>query len=291
MCRLIVPLFVELGNAFFPSVFPLGMMMSTVHIHACMLIVHSIQTIDILPIPLYTHGLMIGIGVVMAYLLAYRRLKRLQGLSFATLDYTVLVAVLGGLVGARVFYVVLNHRLYGSIVEMLKIWEGGLVSFGGIIGGVFCGLLFLHRKRENIWKWADALVPYFFFGWGVARIGDFLSWSEIGTPTALPFGVAVDGDVPRHAAQLYTTIVMIVFFFVFRFLYKRWSEKPGLVASVAVLAYGVFRFLIEFIRDYPDNEYPFFYRYFAQIMSALFIAVGVFLLLRWEKRIRQNVRS
>jgi len=249
-----------------------------------MIIFHSIPTLSFLPFSVYTHGLLIGFGVVIGYILAHFRLKRYHDFQEIILDGTVFASILGGLFGARLLYVTLNYQNYDSIVEILKIWEGGLVSFGGLIGGAFTGILYLRYKKQNVWKWADFLGPYLILGWGIARIGDFLSWGEFGTPTGLPWGVAVDGDIPRHPTQIYTTILFILFFFIFRNLYQSWKKYQGKLASVILIVYGVFRFLIELIRDYPHNEYPFFYRYFAQIMSVVFIVLGVGLYLYCRKK-------
>lgn len=251
----------------------------------------SIPVLEFLPFPIYTHGLMIGIGVVTGYLLAHFCLKKEKEFQEIILDGFVLAMILGGILGARILYVALNYQLYDSVLEIFKIWEGGLVSFGGLIGGAISGILFLRIKKENIWKWTDFLLPYLFLGWGIARIGDFFSWGEFGTPTGLPWGVAVDGDVARHPTQLYTTVIMVGLFFLFRWLYNKYRDSLGKITALSVMTYGVFRFLIEFIRDYPDSEYPFFYRYFAQIVSAGFIVVGVGVYLYCRKKLWKSKRG
>lgn len=245
-----------------------------------------IVTFPLGPLTIYVHGLMMGIGMLVAYFLIHREVK--QGadnrLQVELVDAMVLWAVVGGMIGARLLYVSLNYHLYDNIIEVFKIWEGGIVSFGGFIGGMVAVLLYLRYKKAPIGAWTDLLTPYLWLGLAIGRIGDFLSWAEIGSGTSLPWGIVVAGDVPRHPAQIYSTIVLLLITWWLLWLRKEKKLFSGGVALAGFAVYGLFRFLIEYIRDYPGSEYLFFYRDFAQIVSGLFVVLagGLFVVL-WKK--------
>ncbi len=232
-----------------------------------------IEYIEIGPLSISTHSLLIAIGILIAYLLWYKQVEK-NNLSKNIAENVVLVGVLGGILGARLLYVLLNLQLYANIIDIAKIWEGGLVSFGGMIGGVLAAIGYILYKKQSVMPWLNNVMPYLLLGWGIGRLGDFLSWSEIGTPTSVPWAITAQGDIPRHPAQLYSTIILISVFFLLRWLATKpaWKQR---IWSVGLIMYGTFRFLIEIIRDYPDSEYIFSYRSFAQLISLFLVGLGV----------------
>lgn len=233
------------------------------------------------PIAIYTHGLMIAVGILVGYFLMRQEVRRRPEFSLELFDSAVFWSVLSGIIGARLLYVALNYHLYSNVADVLKLWEGGMISFGGLIGGfgaaaVYFKLKIKSQKSGSILTWLDMGTPYVFLGWGIARIGDFLSWSEIGSVTSLPWGIVVGTDSPRHPAQLYSTVAFTGMFFLYKWL-SRQKQLVGFVFSAGVIGYGVIRFLTEFVRDYPDSEYRFAYGTFAQAMSLGLVILGIIL--------------
>lgn len=233
------------------------------------------------PVEISTHGLMIAVGILLAYILTMREAKKLS-FDPNSIDDIALWAVVGGVVGSRLLYVILNPQYYANVIDIFKIWEGGLVSFGGLIGGFLAVFGYLQYKKISFLSVADILAPYVLLGWGIARIGDFVSWSfgEFGTPTDLPWAVQIDNDLPRHPNQLYTFVILVVGFAIIRILQKKQSKLKkfnGYYFCIAGLYYFIHRFFIEFVRDYPGNESIIFYRNFAQLVSVAFIIIFVIL--------------
>ncbi len=241
-----------------------------------MLFYEPFNAFHIGPLTLYTHGLMIGLGVIVAYLLLAQHVKKIGTEDDQKLlDTLILWGFLGGFLGARILYVVLNIHLYESFIDALRIWEGGLVSFGGMLGGILAGYIYLKIKKEPLMKWLDIATPYMLIGWAIGRVGSLLTWGTIGTESALPWAFKVGEDVARHPVQAYHTIVLIVLFIILVKLQKTFKDQKGKLTALAMMFYGAQRFFLEFFRDYPNNEYPFYYRNFAQIMSVLLIVGGL----------------
>ena len=122
--------------------------------------------------------------------LALRESRRLH-LDEDRVVTVVLVALVAGVLGARMLYV-LEHvsefrREWGSV---LALWQGGLTLYGGLVAGVFGGLLAARRLGLPVWVTADALAPSLAFGGAIGRVGCFLNGCCYGRPTRLPWGVS-----------------------------------------------------------------------------------------------------
>lgn len=250
-----------------------------------MITFQPIEFIHLGPVAVSTHSLLMVIGIAVAYW----RLKvfaRNQKLSTDILDSAVWWGVLGGIISARGLYVLLNIQLYTSIIDVFKVWEGGLVSFGGLLGGLGAAIIFLKRKKQPIIRWLDGGMLYILLGWAIGRIGDLISWGEIGSPTTLPWGLIVNGDVPRHPAQLYETILLLIGFGIIKLLHQKgYLQKPGTLFAASLTFYGFNRFIIELVRDYPNSEYLFSYNHFAQLISASLFTFGLIVYFISKKRL------
>ncbi|HED04706.1 MAG TPA: prolipoprotein diacylglyceryl transferase [Candidatus Fraserbacteria bacterium] len=230
-----------------------------------------IRQIMLGPLTVRTFGTLVAIGFAVAYVAARRDIRR-HKLDVAAFESLFLWMVLGGLVGARLLYVALNFDLYSNPIDILKVWEGGLVSYGGLLGGATAAWLYIRRKRLAFWLYADRIAPFIFLGWSFGRLGDFISGQLVGVPSDLPWAVQTAGDLPRHPVQIYAALLLFSLFLIVRglqrYLTRRQLKLPrGSIALAALGFYGIYRFLIEFLRDYPNSEYLFEYRTFSQGVS------------------------
>lgn len=241
-------------------------------------------------LPISTHGLMFAIALLVANFIARREVRR-RGWDVDIFDSAIFCGAIGGFIGTRLLYVIVNFHLYRDDVwGIFRVWEGGLISFGGLIGGVLTAVWYLHHKKIFVLPWLDMATPYIFLGWGIGRIGNFLPWEIIGTPTSLPWGIVVSNDVPRHPVQLYSSLGLLIIAGIIGALKKRFTFVHGMWFGIGMIAYGLFRFAIEFLRDYETSEYVINYRTFAQTLSLVLILYGIGFIL-WQTRNRKHIEK
>jgi len=213
-----------------------------------MIAYNPIHYFELGPIKIYSFGLMFAIGVAVAAFLSYKTAKKYDLDGKKILDALVYILV-GALVGARLVYFLLYYYQFSSPVEFFYIWEGGLASHGGFIGGFLSFYLFSKKHKINFWKYADLLAPYIALALAIVRIGCFINWDDYGKYTSLPWGISAEGDFPRHPAQIYH---IISDFMVFLILYKIKDKKrfDGQIFLLLVILYSIGRFIVDFFRDY-----------------------------------------
>jgi phosphatidylglycerol:prolipoprotein diacylglycerol transferase len=225
-----------------------------------------------------THGVLIAFGFVLAEILARRSAKK-KGLDLDTVDNAAIVAVIAGLLGARIAYILAFGRDMG-FVQMLKIWEGGLSSHGGWIIGVAAGLLYVKYKKIDVRAFADAVLPYMLIGWAVGRIGCFLNWDSYGSITGSWLSVVVYGEA-RYPTQLFETVGYLAAFLLLRRLSagKIFSAlRQGSTASAAIFLFALVRFDVDFLRgDDPS------YLLFSRIVTVAAM-IGAVAFVFWPKR-------
>lgn len=249
-----------------------------------MITFYPVTSFSLLGLSISVHGLFMALGALTGWIAA-RRPAREIGLDPTILENAVTVAVVSGIVGARIGYVVLFGRDM-PLFQMLAIWEGGLVSHAGYLFGAAACIAYLKRKRQPVAIWADILAPSVVLGWAVGRIGDFLSWGEFGIPSSLPWAVSAFGTA-RHPTQMYESLAYLSVFLLTYFLGKKrgWATSPGMAAAFATLGFGLSRFAIDFLRADPAG-----YRIVSQSVSLAIVCASLIALKR-IRRSRASARS
>ncbi len=211
--------------------------------------------LDLGPLTLQTFGIMFALGFVAAGALVARRLKEL-GKSVDWAYEMIFAALIGGVVGARIDYLIEN---FDSVSDDLfsNIFSGsGLVWFGGAIGGALGVILWARWRRMLNLTLLDICAPGLAIGYAVGRIGCQLSGDgDYGIPWDGPWAMAypdgvVPTDVPVHPTPIYETLVMgLVAYVLWRL---RDSLRPGLLFALYLVFAGSERFVVEFIRRNDD---------------------------------------
>ncbi len=257
------------------------------------------------PFTIYSYGVMLALAFIIGTLFAERRARK-QGYpkdSIVDLSLWILVSSVSG---ARLLFVLINWDYYrNNILESFKIWEGGLVYYGGLIAGFLAAVFYLQRKRLALWRTADILAPSLALGEAIGRIGCFLngccygSVSEkggvcfpgAGDPPVfvqqLRDGLLLPGaahSLPVIPAQLYASAGSLMIFFI---LLKAARLKifDGFLFWLFILLYSFARFVIEGIRYYESNFFLFGTITISQGISVLLAgAAGLFLFRGFQKR-------
>lgn len=207
--------------------------------------------LDIGPVTLQTFGIMFAVAFIAAGVLVARRLQELD----KPVDWAyelIFAGLVGGIVGARVDFVIQNYDAVND--DLLgNIFSGsGLVWYGGLIGGAIGVVLWARWRRMLNLGLLDLSAPGLAIGYAVGRIGCQVSGDG-------DYGIAWDGpwamsypegtvptDVPVHPTPIYETLAMgLVTYALWRL---RASFRPGLLFALYLLLAGVERFLVEFIR-------------------------------------------
>jgi phosphatidylglycerol:prolipoprotein diacylglycerol transferase len=235
-------------------------------------------------VPPYSFLLWFGIGVGVLVAL---RLGRRAGLDDRDVLFPAAWAVGVALVGARLFSVLFDGSLQSYLRRPLRVfefWNGGLVYYGGLLGGMAGAWWGARRRGIAYLDLADLFAPAVTVGLGFGRIGCLLSGCCYGAPTDFPIAMTYTNPAshvgplgePLHAAPLYEAVAA---FAIGIWLVRRYPRRKyaGDVLSMALLLYAPARFAIEFLRADSRGS-------LAAISTSQWISVGLFALGLWLRR-------
>ncbi len=246
------------------------------------------------PLQVRWYGLMYLLGFVAGWALGRYRAKRPgSGWTAEQVDDLVFYIALGVILGGRVGYILFYG--FGSFLHnpltLFRIWEGGMSFHGGFLGVLLAMALFARKYGRGFWPTVDFIAPLIAPGILFGRLGNFINGELWGRVTDLPWGMVFrqTGDgLPRHPSQLYEAALEGVALFVIVWLFSAKPRPTMAVSGVFALAYGIFRFLVEFVRQ-PDPQLgylAFGWLTMGQVLSLPLIAVGAVLLsLAYRRRV------
>ena len=207
------------------------------------------------PLTIHTYGVLVAAGFLLGLGLAVKQARK-EGIppnKIADLGFYIL---LSALIGSRLFYVIVNASHYmRNPLDVFKVWEGGLVFYGGLLFTVPMVLWYVKKNDLGVWSIADLFAPSLAIGHAIGRIGCFYSGCCYGKPAeGLPWAVtftdpqclALTG-VPLHPTQLYESLGEFTIFFALIILRGHKTFK-GQLFMIYLILYSVLRFIVEFFR-------------------------------------------
>lgn len=210
----------------------------------------KITHIPLGPITIQAWGLMVAIGVLAGLWVARLEAKR-RKVSYDLVFDALFGMVVSGVVGSRLIYVLLFWRNFTEAPwRAFYIWEGGMVFLGGFLVAVAFLVWFVRRHKLGFWRMADLFAPSLALGLFFGRIGCFLIGDHIGSPMgcSCAWGSVLNGETQRrHEPSLYLMISNLLLFVLLWNLRTR-LKKPGQLAMVFFIWYGVMRFILDFFR-------------------------------------------
>lgn len=243
------------------------------------------------PFTLHTYGLLVALGFIIGIALAVHLGKKEGVPKEKILDigfYTIIAAI----VGSRLFFVIVEYKYFiKNPLEIIKIWEGGLVFYGGVFLAVPVLLWYFRKNNFPVWKTLDLFTPSLSIGHVLGRIGCFCAGCCHGKPTDVPWAVtfkdphslAVLG-IPLHPTQLYESAAEFIVF-TFLLILRKHKKFDGQIFWTYMLLYSIVRFIIEFFRG--DRIRGFIYNGFSiaqGISVGLFLVAIIFILLHRRRK-------
>lgn len=238
----------------------------------------SIKNIDI-----YWYAVCIVFGITMSLILASKT-KENFGIDFEDLLEIIVYALILGIIGARLYYVIFKLEYYlSNPTEILNIRDGGLAIYGGIITGIILIYIICKHKKINTMDLFDYICPYVALSQAIGRFGNFFNVEAYGIETNIFTRMGINsnaGYIEVHPCFLYEFIACIIIFFILRIFQKKRMFK-GQIFSWYLILYGICRFFIERIRI---DSLMLFNLKISQIISILFVILGIVIVQKCRKK-------
>lgn len=241
------------------------------------------------PFTVRTYGLAMAASFLLAFYLAARRSPRIRIDPELVLD-SFLPIFLGSILGARMLYIITDFRTFiESPIEMFKMWKGGLVWYGGFLGGMIGAYVFMRARKFSFWKMMDFMAPYAGLGYAIHRtFGCFLGYGCcFGRPSDLPFPFGYEFPAGSPASQywtpapysairvfpsqLYEAATGLTIMAVLMILRRR-PYRIGQQSAIFLWIYSTFRFGFEFLRGDADRGF------IGPLSTSQLISIPLFLL-------------
>lgn len=238
-------------------------------------------------IKIYWYSIMILLGIFIGGSLIIKESKRFK----IPEDYIVnmiLYTIIFGIIGARLYYVIFNWDYYGTnIIDIFKVWEGGLAIHGGILFGLITIIIYTKKYNVKTLRMLDIIVVGLIIGQAIGRWGNFFNGEAHGAATTLEFlnslhlpkfiinGMHING-VYYHPTFLYESLWNLIGFIVLLLFRKRYYNKIGQTTGLYLIWYGIGRFFIEGMRT---DSLMFGSFRMAQIISILFVIIGLIIII------------
>lgn len=224
------------------------------------------------PLGIRSYGLMLALAFITGMLMLRRELVR-KKLEPQVADSIILAGAVGGIVGAKLY-----SAMQDGAIEIAELFStSGLVWYGGLIGGTAAALFTIYKSPNPILPTLDAIGPLLLLGYGIGRVGCFLSGDgDYGQASDLPWAMAfpngtVPTEVPVHPTPIYETVMSCIGFGLLWRIRKQQERIPGRMFGVSLSLAGLERFLAEFWRLNPRGLFGLTT---AQFTSILMVAIG-----------------
>ena len=196
------------------------------------------------------------------------------------IGYIVIGIILGGRLGYVFFY---NPIFYfENILEIFKLWKGGMSFHGGLVGVILSIYVFAKRKDLNFKVYFDTISCVAPIGIFFGRIANFINSELYGMPTEKPWGVIFPNidNIPRHPSQIYEALLEgLILFFILNYLLRKKIFNHGSISFLFLILYGIFRIISEQFR-LPDEHigYIFGNLSMGSVLSIIMIFFGTLFL-------------
>ena len=234
-------------------------------------------------ISIHWYSIILFIAILIGSNLAIKEAKK-HGFEEDFMVNLLFLGVIFGIIGARLYYVVFNFDYYkDNLLEIFKVWNGGLAIHGGIIAGLICIAVICYKKKVNLLKILDYLVVGLIIAQAIGRWGNFFNGEAHGPITTLAYleslnlpqfiidGMYIGGNyyIPTF---LYESVWCLIGFVIMLVLRRKKFMKVGYLTSFYLIWYGIERFFVEGMRT---DSLMFLSLKVAQLVSLLMVIIGI----------------
>jgi phosphatidylglycerol---prolipoprotein diacylglyceryl transferase len=210
------------------------------------------------PFALRSYGVILALSFALGLWLSAREAKR-SGLDPAVVHDFAFYALLGGVAGARLYYVVFSNPAYflQKPWEIVAVWHGGIGIIGALLGGFLATLWYCRKKNLPFWRFADVLAPGVALGQAAGILACLLNGDSYGKPADVAWAITYTDpralaplNVPLHPVEIYEMAAyLLVFLLVWQT--RRKHTTPGFSFLTYLAGYGAARIAVEFFRGNP----------------------------------------
>ena len=267
------------------------------------------------------YGLMYAVAFFIGIFLARKEAKR-RGMDPEVIENYGFAAIIGGLIGARVYYVLLDFKNYSADpMEVFAVWHGGMAIHGGIIGGIAATLIFAYRNKMKALVLADIAAPLLILGQFFGRIGNLMNGDAHGVPTFTPISVMLNNsfnswwevaknsissyhelvpwgivfpygtpagnefpNTPTHPVMIYEMIMNFSCFLVLWFFFRKKKLPSGGIGVIYLVMYSLIRSTVTIFR--ADDLMLFGFRA-PHVVSVMMIIVSIAFFIINKKKARE----
>jgi len=212
-------------------------------------------------IELHSYGLLLAVAFLLGIQIFVAR-ARARGLPEEPMQALSLWLLVLAIAGGRALFVLTHWSEYAADpLAIVRLWEGGLILYGGYLAAITGGIVFLRRRGLPVWRVGDAAAPSMALGVAIGRLGCFMNGCCFGLPTALPWGVRFPAEstasytfpgAALHPSQVYLSGASFLLF-VTLLAFDRTRRFDGWLFWTYIALDAIFRFLIDFTRYYDAS--------------------------------------
>ena len=249
-----------------------------------------INSISIGSFTIHFYSLCILLGVVCAYFLITGQAKK-KNINEEFILNIIFYGIIIGIIGARTYYVLFNLDYYlNNIVEIFKVWHGGLAIHGGILFGTVFVYLYSKKKNVSFLTLSDIILPGVILAQGIGRWGNFFNQEAYGMavtrdllqrlliPNFVIKGMKINGVY--YLPTFYIESIFCIIGFIIMIILRKKELKEGALTSFYLIWYGILRLFIEYFRT---DSLMIGNIKMAMLVSIISIMLGIIILIKKER--------
>ena len=254
------------------------------------------EIINVFGLSIRYYGLFFAGGLILCiYILGW--IYKRENIPSVYLDKLTMYCIIGIIAGARLGHCLFYEPAYyiSNPLEILKIWEGGLASHGGVLGLLIAMYIYSRRTKHPMIDTADLITVVAGLEFAFIRLGNFMNSEIIGMSTTKPWGVIFErvDSIPRHPTQLYEAISYFIIFAALMILYKKGRDrlKNGFFFGFGSALFFTARFIIEFVKEDQVGFEEGMTLNMGQLLSIPFILIGIGFMIYGLRRPRSSAHN